>query len=175
MKEKFEIKNLLGNKQKRTYRREVFRYYRAGFVLCLIIMALVYCATTFKTQDTLLSPLGQTISNPVVKVLADEDKRYCGDAISYIRCSGEDLKKSNKEIMTMIRIAQKESGMNPKAKNKSSSASGLFQIIAGTWYSNDCVGDKYDYKDNTDCAWKIQTKRGFQPWEVCTLGLVDCN
>ena len=33
---------MLGNSQKRTYRREVFRQRRAGFVLCLIICSLVY-------------------------------------------------------------------------------------------------------------------------------------
>lgn len=98
--------------------------------------------------------------------------RYCDSPIDYIRCSGEDLGKSNSEISTMIKIAKKESNMNPNAKNKTSSASGLFQIIAGTWFSNDCLGNKYDYKDNTNCAWKIQTQRGFTPWEVFTKGLI---
>ena len=40
---------------------------------------------------------------------------------------------------------------------------------------NDCVGDKWNFKDNTNCAWKIQTQRNFQPWEVCTNGKVNCN
>ena len=98
--------------------------------------------------------------------------RYCDSPIDYIRCSGEDLGKSNSEISTMIKIAKAESNLNPKSKNKTSSASGLFQITSGTWFSNDCIGDKYDYKDNTVCAWKIQTKRGYTPWEVYNKGLI---
>jgi len=174
MKQKFEIKNILGNSQKRTYRREVFRQRRAGFVLCLIIMAIIACPVyaKYRKLDT-SKPVGQTIEQKVV-VNAVEQKPYCKDAISCIRDVGEKLGKSNTEIRTMIRIAQKESHMNPKAKNKTSSASGLFQIIAGTWYSNDCTGDKWNYEDNIKCAWKIQSGVGYRAWEVCNNGLAEC-
>lgn len=64
--------------------------------------------------------------------------------------------------------------MNPLAKNKRSSARGLFQIIAGTWYSNDCVGDKYNYQDNITCAYKILDGQGLRAWEVCNNGSAKC-
>jgi len=41
MKQKFEIKNILGNSQKRTYRREIFKIRRSQFVLDLIIFLMV--------------------------------------------------------------------------------------------------------------------------------------
>lgn len=177
MKDKFEIKNLLTEKHRadrRFYIVQRARQFLSAFVLGTIAGALFGCYLSSGGSISIGSPevVKQTIE---VKAVNNEPKRYCDSPIDYIRCSGEDLGKSNKEISIMINIAKKESNMNPKAKNKSSSASGLFQIIAGTWYSNDCVGDKWNFKDNTDCAWKIQGKRDFQPWEVCTLGLVNCK
>jgi len=177
MKQKFEIKNLLDQRYKRNrdFQRWFNKYTLAALVDGIILGALVglFIADNPYKQVKLDSPSGlQTTLE--VKAVDNEPQRYCDSPIDYIRCSGEDLGKSNKEISIMINIAKKESNMNPKAKNKSSSASGLFQIIAGTWYSNDCTGDKWNFKDNTNCAWKIQTQRNFQPWEVCTNGMVKC-
>ena len=102
-------------------------------------------------------------------------ERFCGDVIGCIRDIGESQNVSYKDIMTMIRIAKAESNNNPKAKNPAGTASGIFQITASTWFSNDCTGDKFNYQDNITCAYKIYSKRGFQPWEVCVNGMVDCN
>jgi len=55
----------------------------------------------------------------------------------------------------MVEIARAESNLNPKAENPTSSASGLFQILNGTWKYFDCEGDKFDVYDNTKCAIKI--------------------
>jgi len=178
MKDKFEIKNFLDQRYRsnKDFQRWFNKYTLAALVDGVILGALVglFIADNPYKQVKLDSPnaLQTTLEVKAVEVTT---QRYCDSPIDYIRCSGEDLGKSNKEISIMINIAKKESNMNQLAKNKSSSASGLFQIISGTWYSNDCVGDKWNFKDNTDCAWKIQTKRGFQPWEVCTLGLVNCK
>ena len=171
MKNKFEIKNLLGNSQKRTYRREVFRYYRAGFVLCLIIMALVYCATTFKTSDTLLSPLGQTISNPVVKVLADEDKytkrgyKYCYDEITCVRDVGEELGMSNSDITTMIKIGRCESGLRENAMGVNTNKTvdrGVFQL--NSIHKNISNQDAFDFEKNIKYAWNMFKAQGTTPW-----------
>lgn len=164
------MKNIIGNKQKRYYRKAVFRYYRAGFVLCLILMALIYCATTFKTTVASPNALERTISNPVVKVLADEDKytkrgyKYCFDPLVCIRDVGEEMGFSNRDITTMVRIAKCESGFKANAKNPTSTATGIFQIIIGTWDGNKCSGERWDYEDNIKCAWKIYKLRGTQPW-----------
>ena len=144
MNQKFE--NLLGNKQKRTYRRYVFRYYRAGFVLCLIIVALVFCALSGNTQGATSNDIKEKVTHPVVQVSAEEDKYikrgyvYCYDPIICIRDIGEDMGFSNEDITTMIRIAKCESGLKPNAKNPTSTATGIFQIIIGTWDGNKCLG-----------------------------------
>jgi len=102
----------------------------------------------------------------VVKEVVAQELPFCYDPIACIRDVGEELGVPNQDIMTMIRIAKAESSLNPRAKSPKSTASGLFQIVAGTWYSNDCVGDKWDYEDNTRCAYRIYQKRGFQPWNA---------
>lgn len=139
-----------------------------GFFFALIVMSQLK-----PTKITSPEPLKPIIKTQAVEV-TPTPKPFCKDAISCIRDIGEKQGRSNKTIMTMIRIAQKESHMNPLAKNKKSSARGLFQIIAGTWYSNDCVGDKYDYKDNITCAYKILDGQGLYAWEVCNNHSAKC-
>jgi hypothetical protein len=64
---------------------------------------------------------------------------------------------------TLLRIAQCESGMNPKAKNRNSSASGLFQIINSTF--KQCEGDVFNEDDNIACAVKLAKVRPtFSDW-----------
>lgn len=92
------------------------------------------------------------------------------DPITYIRCSGEKLGKTNEQIMTMIRIARAESNFKSRAKNPNSTASGIFQIIYGTWNSNNCQGNAFNFVNNIDCAWEIQSHRGFQPWVSSSKG-----
>jgi hypothetical protein len=57
-----------------------------------------------------------------------------------------------------------ESSGNPKAKNPNSSASGLFQIIDGTFKHHGCTGDVFDPYTNISCAKRIFNDRGWQPW-----------
>jgi hypothetical protein len=139
----------------------------------MLVFAFLIAIESIFGEHELVSPKGSSSVIKVQEVQAKELERFCGDAISYIRCSGEALGRDNKTIRTMIEIARKESNFKPRAKNPKSTASGVFQITAGTWYSNDCVGDKWNFKDNIDCAWKIQEDRGFQPWEVWNKGLVQ--
>lgn len=171
MKDKFEIKNLLGNKQKRTYRREVFRYYRAGFVLCLIIMALVYCAVFGNTQKTSPNALEHTISSPVVKVLADEDKytkrgyKYCYDEITCVRDVGEELGMSNSDIITMIKIGRCESGLRENAMGVNTNKTvdrGVFQI--NSIHKNISNQDAFDFEKNIKYAWNMFKAQGTTPW-----------
>lgn len=139
-----------------------------GFLFALIVMS-----PGKNTKITSPQDLETKVEVKAVEV-TPTPKPFCVNAISCIRDIGEKQGRDNKTIMTMIRIAQKESHMNPLAKNKKSSARGLFQIIAGTWYSNDCIGDKYDYKDNITCAYKILDNQGLYAWEVCHTGSAKC-
>ncbi len=66
----------------------------------------------------------------------------------------------------MIAIARYESSFDPKVKNPTSSAKGLFQITNGTWADNGCTGSVLDPEDNIACAKKIKKARGTQPWDA---------
>lgn len=59
----------------------------------------------------------------------------------------------------MLAIAKAESSFLPKAENPDSSATGLFQIIDGTFEYFECTGDRKDPVDNTICAMKIATDK----------------
>jgi hypothetical protein len=154
------------DKRKKTYKTLSIwfnKYTLAALMWGLIIGSLFGCYLASRPKQALSSPLGQKIEFKVEKVIA-QDTRCDYDPITYIRCSGEKLGKSNQEIMTMIRIARAESNFRPRAKNPNSTASGIFQIIYGTWNSNNCQGNAFNFVDNINCAWEIQSHRGFQPW-----------
>lgn len=70
----------------------------------------------------------------------------------------------------MVRIANAESGFNPKAKNSNSTAKGLFQILDSTWKSNGCIGDVYNPVDNIACAKLLYTRNGTHPWLASKSG-----
>lgn len=174
-----KIKNL--SKKERFYKTEVFKQRRAGFVLCLIIMALIACPIYDKYRKPPLSqPLSQTISH---QVIAQEDKyskrgyKRCYDAIICIRDIGEELGFSNRQILTAIRIAKAESGLRTDAINKNSN--GTFDI--GIFQINDVHSkrisrtDRFDMEKNISFAYKLRTEQGnWNAWSVCR-GKVDCE
>ena len=139
-----------------------------------IIAAIILINSLFNAPKTSPQPLEQTIEVKGVKVAEAQERPFCADVIKCIRDVGEELGRDNKTIMTMIRIAKAESRLNPEAKNPKSTATGVFQILIGTWDSNRCEGERWDFQDNIRCAYKIQEKRGFQPWQVCATGKAQC-
>jgi hypothetical protein len=177
-------------RNEKTYRRNsLLAAAILGFFLAIFI-------SSFFKRPQITSPkaLETKIEVKAVEV-TPTPKPFCKDPISCIRDIGEEQGRSDKQITTMIRIASKEAmcntkwknaktcvpnngveglGVDPYAKNPKSSARGLFQIVAGTWYSNDCVGDKYNYKDNIICAYKILDGQGLTAWEVCINGSAKC-
>lgn len=54
-----------------------------------------------------------------------------------------------------LKVAKCESGLNPTAKSKHSTATGVFQIIKGTWALYQCEGERTNAADNIACAKKI--------------------
>jgi hypothetical protein len=54
-----------------------------------------------------------------------------------------------------IQVAWAESGFRPDAKNGTSTATGVFQIIIGTWNLYKCEGERTNSVDNIKCAKKI--------------------
>lgn len=109
-----------------------------------------------------LSPTPTTVPTPSNKPISHE-KTKSNDPIDLIRRIGEELGYSNEVILTMIKIARVESTFKPYAKNPVSTASGLFQITRGT-FNGSCKGDVFDVETNIRCAYKLYSKRGFQPW-----------
>lgn len=60
----------------------------------------------------------------------------------------------------MLEVARCESELNPKAKNKHSTAKGLFQILDGTWQHFKCEGDPLNAEDNIACGKKVLDGQG---------------
>lgn len=64
------------------------------------------------------------------------------------------------------KIIKCESGYNAAARNPTSSAKGLFQIIDGTWRHFQCEGNVLNAEDNYKCGLKIATQSGLHHWNA---------
>lgn len=124
-------------------------------------------------RNPLVDPRCPSSFNPVTKVMAKEPEVVisCNDVVGYIRCKFYSGELTENEAKTLIAIGKAESGLRENAKNKTSTARGVFQILAGTWYSNDCIGNPLNWKDNTNCAIKIMRTSGFYPWDAYNRGM----
>lgn len=169
-----EIKNLIGNKQQRYYRRQKAKYQIAGVVRCLIVCILLflffYGDKLVERKNASPEAFKSTIEVKANEVTTTKNKyelrgyARCYDAITCIRDIGEEMGFKNSDITTMVKIAKCESGYKANAKNPTSTATGIFQIIIGTWDGNKCLGERWDYEDNIKCGWQIYKLRGTQPW-----------
>jgi hypothetical protein len=80
--------------------------------------------------------------------------------------------ENNVDPATALHIAQCESNFNPLAKNKNSSATGVFQWIIGSWkyYSNIYWQDTTDYRlnseKNIELAMLVMRDKGFGDWNA---------
>jgi len=73
---------------------------------------------------------------------------------------------------TMLRIAKCESGLDTQAKNKTSTATGTFQFLSGTWQDgvkwrglNWTLEDRKDIYKSADMAAWFMAKGEFERWE----------
>jgi len=173
---KFLLPNLLTEKHKldrRYYLVQRAKQYLAGIVLGIILGLLIGCYLIGNPCENaeINAPkaLGQMIESKVNNIEVQAQERYCDDPISYIRCSGEKLGKSNEEILTMIRIAKCESGLRPDAINLNSNKTADLGVLQINDVHNKRISraDRLDFKKNIDFGWKLQTEQGgFQAW-VC--------
>ncbi len=73
----------------------------------------------------------------------------------------------------LLAIAKAESGLNPWAKNKNSSASGIFQWINSSW-RDICrplgFSDVHNPKENVECAAITIKKGGLFHWSASRYG-----
>ena len=144
-------------------------------MLCTLILVFFYCVafaglvvkSINDTKKTSPQPVEQKKEASVVKVVEAVETPCTFDPITYVRCSGERLGKSNQDIMTMIRIMKCESGGRPDALNKNTN--GTFDV--GVLQINDVHSkrisrqDRMDFVKNIDFGWKLHTEQGgFQAW-----------
>lgn len=69
----------------------------------------------------------------------------------------------------MVRIAKAESSFVPTARNQGSTATGVFQILSGTWKAYGCTGSRTNAADNIACAKKLYEDSGTTPWNSSSL------
>lgn len=74
------------------------------------------------------------------------------------------IKKAFPDEPLMLKIAICESELEPKAKNKHSTAKGIFQILDGTWKHFKCKGDPFNAEDNISCGKKVLDGQGLSAW-----------
>ena len=170
MTQKIDLRTKAGRAYKleqKQQRKKEFKQWIVSAVILGFFMGTVIAVTLYRafnepkvTLETSPATQKQTIE---VKAI---ETPYCFDPLVCIRDVGEDLGVPNQDIMTMIRIAKCESGLRPEAKNPNSTATGIFQIIIGTWDGNKCEGERWDFQDNIKCAYKLYQSRGFQPWNA---------
>lgn len=101
----------------------------------------------------------------VVKVIEKPVMAYePPEPIAYIRLRAEQLGVPNSHILTLIRIAKCESGMNPEAVNFNRNGTwdaGLFQINK---IHKQKLSSMLDYTQNIEYALKLYKNQGFNPW-----------
>lgn len=141
--------------------------------LFLVTLAMLLAISAYERYiNDLQSPQADKLSMiPQAQAAEPSVVIDCNNPAGYIRCKFYKGELTEKQAITMIAIGKAESGLRADARNKTSTARGVFQIIAGTWYAYDCTGDKYNYRDNIDCAIKIMKKSGYTPWDAFNRGM----
>ena len=142
--------------------RKQHYFTKAGIVFLFVLVALLL-GYLFG-----LSKKAQLVSANGSETLTHTEIIMCEKGVKeYLECEVIKGNLTEKEAKIMLAIAKAESGLKETAKNKKSSAKGVFQILSGsTWYDNGCKGEIYEWKDNTKCAIKIMKRSGFTQWET---------
>jgi len=168
---KFEVKNLLGNSQKRTYRREVVRYFVGGVAWCLFLITFLVMILIRSNEKTSPEVLKSTVEVKAVELTTN--KIRCDyDPITYLRCKGQQLGIKDTEITKIIATMKCESGLKADSINKNSN--GTFDI--GVGQINDVHSkrisreDRMDFVKNIDFIYTLYQEQGLNPW-VCARKL----
>lgn len=170
------------NKKGRFAKRHTFIILGAVFVWMVVLATIVRFYKAWYDTIELVDPRASLI-------LKKEFVVSCNNPIGFLKCKAYNGELSFDEAATLIAIVKAESicttktnkrcipdngvsgiGVDPEARNPKSTARGVGQIIAGTWYAYNCTGDKFNFKDNLECVVKIYKKSGYTPWEVFNTG-----
>lgn len=155
------------NKKYRKHNGQFARRYE-GLPLAIGYLFLALCLASvlvYIYKEPLVSPV---VENWVTPVQAKEEVYIpCEKGVAeYLECESVKGNITDKEARIMLAIAKAESGLKETAKNKISTARGVFQIVFHTWENNNCTGERLEWKDNTKCAIKIMKRSGFTQWEA---------
>jgi hypothetical protein len=159
------------DKRKRFYKK--FGGYKTndyvGAIVMGLLAGLILAITLYNATHA--SPKAPQSTQPTVQsivAVVEAHELPCDyDPMTYIRCSGEKLGKTNEQIMTLIRIMKCESNGRVDALNKNTN--GTFDV--GVLQINDVHNkrisraDRMDFVKNIDFGWKLHTEqKGFHAW-----------
>ena len=178
---------------KKWTKRELNRRVNMAWVIIILIIVSVIAQNVFEpTNDMTIPAKPEVIEELEFKPLAVEIDTPESKELAVKPITVKDLDPNRQEVKDYIveatqglntdlylRIADCESGFNPYAKNGISTASGVFQFIAGTWkYVNAKRGldwtldDRFDYKKNIDNAIWLMENEGATHWACYTCGML---
>jgi len=135
------------------------------FLILFVLVFLGHCHNR-TGSNSLISPLSDIDATPQEAEAYDVVINCHENVENYLECKAAKNEITYRDADILTAIAEAESHFNPEARNPESTARGVFQILAGTWYSYDCIGDKWKMEDNTDCAIKIYKKSGNRLWNA---------
>ena len=150
-------------KTTKTINRWFNKYTAAAGMWGFLIGALLSMYFSLEAKNRTPEALERKVIPQVVEVKADEkpESYYKEEPLRYIRYRGQQLGYTDFQITTFVKIAKCESGYKPMAKNPSSTATGIYQFIHGTFYHY-CKGNNvYDFVDNIDCFYKVLETDGY--------------
>lgn len=128
-------------------------------LLAGMALSIVFMVSTVKGDSDIpqISWPEQKFNTTSVFVPADPcglDVVVCNKSTKEILQILTDFAPNEKLLKDAIRIANCESSFDQYAKNKYSSAKGLFQFTDGTWNAY-CSGDQFDVMDSAKCFFKL--------------------
>lgn len=150
------------DKRTKAYRKQKARkafWVRLGTSALLGILAGVILGLTLFWEKKTVFKIVKVVEHPA-PVQAYEPPA----PIDYIRLRAEQLGVPNSDILTLIRIAKCESGMNPEAVNFNTNRTwdaGLFQINK---VHKQKLSSMLDYTQNVEYALKLYKAQRFNPW-----------
>jgi len=104
------------------------------------------------------------ITPPLLSPIADIEREYV-EVYTQPDSIEDQIKAVFKEYGDQaVKVAKCESGLNPKARNKTSSARGLFQIMQ-SWHK---IDQKWLYNPtvNIEIAHQLFQEQGWEPWRA---------
>lgn len=151
-------------KHNKTYRQKATRRIRTKRKWLALAIAVVAGLSVICIADTLTAKSLETvIEKEQVKFgypLSEDKKNLTVQDLISIEAI-----KSGVDVNTALAIADCESDFKADAKNKTSTARGVYQFLFGTW-DNYCQGDVKNAKDNIKCFMKLYPKHPTW-WPVC--------